>query len=203
MDYRPLPDDRKTQFQDYLHYAFSLEDGPQSDHDEDPDERVGDERALFEKLCLESFQAGLSWLTILRKRDAFREAFAGFDPEAVAGFGSSEVTRLLADRRIVRNRAKIEAAISNAKVLWGLHDQGRSLTEVVWDAAPPPRPRPGSPDAVPASTPASTSLATALKREGFRFVGPTTAYAFMQAMGLVDDHLAGCWVPAELTGPAA
>jgi DNA-3-methyladenine glycosylase I len=172
-------------------------------HDHEWGRPVRSERALFEKLCLEAFQSGLSWLTILRKRDAFRSAFAGFAPEVVAGFGPDEVRRLLADRGIVRNRAKIEATISNARVLVGVHGRGSSLTELVWAAAPPAMERPSTPAAVPARTATSAALAAALKRAGFRFVGPTTAYAFMQAMGLGDDHLAGCHVPPEATGPAA
>lgn len=172
-------------------------------HDREWGRPVRSDRALFEKLCLEAFQAGLSWLTILRKRDAFREAFVGFDPEVIAGFEATQVARLLDDRSIVRNRAKIDATVTNARALCGLHERGGSLAEMVWSAAPPAGPRPASPAAVPARTEASTALAAALKREGFRFVGPTTAYAFMQAMGLVDDHLADCWVPTDATGPAA
>ncbi|MFJ8689281.1 DNA-3-methyladenine glycosylase I [Micromonospora wenchangensis] len=146
--------------------------------------------ALYERLTLEAFQSGLSWLTILRKRQAFRLAFADFRIERVAAFGDADVTRLLADAGIVRNRAKIEAAIANARAALTLPD---GLSALLWSYAPPPRPaRPGSFAEVPASTPESVALAKALKKQGFRFVGPTTAYALMQATGMVDDHLAGC-----------
>jgi DNA-3-methyladenine glycosylase I len=172
-------------------------------HDQEWGRPVRDERALFEKLCLEAFQSGLSWLTILRKRAAFRAAFAGFEATAIAAFGPDDVDRLLADATIVRNRAKVEATIANARALCRLWEQGGSLTALVWEAAAPPRQRPRSPDAVAASTPASVALARRLKDHGFRFVGPTTAYAFLQAMGMVDDHLDGCWVPVDATGPGA
>ncbi|WP_431920453.1 DNA-3-methyladenine glycosylase I [Micromonospora wenchangensis] len=146
--------------------------------------------ALYERLTLEAFQSGLSWLTILRKRQAFRLAFADFRIERVAAFGDADVTRLLADAGIVRNRAKIEAAIANARAALTLPD---GLSALLWSYAPPPRAaRPGSFAEVPASTPESVALAKALKKQGFRFVGPTTAYALMQATGMVDDHLAGC-----------
>jgi DNA-3-methyladenine glycosylase I len=164
-------------------------------HDEEWGRPVRDERALFEKLCLESFQSGLSWLTILRKRAAFRAAFAGFDPAAVAAFDDADVQRLLADAGIVRNRAKIAATIANARALRVLHDAGGTLSDLLWAFAPPTRPRPADATDVPASTPESTAMAAALKVRGFRFVGPTTAYALMQAMGLVDDHIDGCHVP--------
>jgi DNA-3-methyladenine glycosylase I len=172
-------------------------------HDQEWGRPVRDERALFEKLCLEAFQSGLSWLTILRKREAFRAAFAGFDAAAIAAFGPDDVDRLLADATIVRNRAKVEATITNARALCRLWERDGSLTELVWDAATPSRQRPAAPDDVAASSPASAALARRLKDHGFRFVGPTTAYAFLQAMGLVDDHLDGCWVPADATGPGA
>jgi DNA-3-methyladenine glycosylase I len=161
-------------------------------HDEEWAVPQRDDLRLFEKLCLESFQSGLSWLTILRKREAFRAAFAGFDPAAVAAFGPSDVERLLADRGIVRNRAKVEAAIANARATLELPD---GLSTLLWSFAPPPgsRPRPRSFVEVPATTPESTAMAKDLRRRGFRFVGPTTAYALMQACGLVDDHLVGCW----------
>jgi len=166
-------------------------------HDQEWGRPVHDERRLFEKLCLEGFQAGLSWLTILRKRPAFRAAFAGFEPEVVATYGDGEVERLLVDAGIVRSRAKIEATITNARRLLRLWESGGSLDALVWAFAPTvgPRPRPRSLAQVAAVTPASTALARELKSHGFRFVGPTTAYAFMQAMGLVDDHLDGCHVP--------
>jgi DNA-3-methyladenine glycosylase I len=150
---------------------------------------------------LEAFQSGLSWLTILRKRPAFRAAFEGFDPAVVAAYGEAEVDRLLADAGIVRNRAKVEATIANARALVDLRSRGGSLVALLWSFAPPARPRPRDRTAVPASTPESSAMARALKREGFRFVGPTTAYALMQAMGMVDDHLDGCHVPPGATPP--
>lgn len=150
--------------------------------------------ALFERLCLEAFQSGLSWLTILRKRPAFRAAFAGFSIERVAEFGDDDVARLMADAGIVRNRSKIDAAIANARVA---RDLDGGLDELLWSFAPPPRPRPRSGADVPATTPESVALAKELKRRGFRFVGPTTAYALMQATGMVDDHLADCWVGSD------
>ena len=161
-------------------------------HDDEWGRPVRDERGLFERISLEAFQSGLSWLTILRKREAFRTAFAGFDPERVAQFGDDDVARLLADAGIVRNRLKVEATINNARATLGLRDAGTSLPEVVWAHRPPPRRAPASWQDVPALTPESTALAKELKRHGFRFVGPTTAYAAMQACGLVNDHLAGC-----------
>ncbi|MEU5786345.1 DNA-3-methyladenine glycosylase I [Micromonospora purpureochromogenes] len=151
--------------------------------------------ALYERLTLEAFQSGLSWLTILRKRPAFRLAFDEFRIDRVAGYGEADVTRLLADAGIVRNRAKIEAAIANARAALELPD---GLSALLWSYAPPPRAaRPESFAEVPALTPESTALAKALKKSGFRFVGPTTAYALMQATGMVDDHLAGCHVAAR------
>jgi DNA-3-methyladenine glycosylase I len=158
-------------------------------HDEEWGRPVHDDRVLFERLCLEAFQSGLSWLTILRKREAFRAAFAGFEIERVAAFGDDDVARLMADAGIVRNRAKIEAAIANARAAAGL-----PLGELLWSFAPPPRARPRTPADIPAVTAESTAMAKELKRRGFRFVGPTTAYALMQACGLVDDHLEGCLV---------
>ena len=159
-------------------------------HDEEWGVPVRDERGLFERISLEAFQSGLAWITILRKREAFREAFAGFDPELVARFEETDVARLLADERIVRNRAKIEATIANARATLALRGTGTPLHELVWSFAPPPRDAP--PVTVPAQTPESKALAKALKAAGFRFVGPTTAYAAMQACGLVDDHVVGC-----------
>lgn len=170
-------------------------------HDTEWGRPVHDEARLFEKLCLEAFQAGLSWLTILRRREALRVAFAGFDPELVAAFTDRDVARLLDDASIVRNRAKIVATIDNARALCELRRRGVHLGAMVWSYAPEPSGRPSRPDEVPARTTASTALATSLKDQGFRFVGPVTAYAFMQAMGLVDDHLEGCHVPPEATGP--
>ena len=157
--------------------------------------QVGD-RALFEKLCLEGFQAGLSWLTILRKRPAFRRAFAGFDVAAVAAFDEHDEDRLMADAAIVRNRAKIAATVGNARAALALGppsgDDPGPLAGLVWAHAPPAGPAPRTLADVPAATPASLALSRTLKGAGFRFVGPTTTYAFMQAMGLVNDHLAGC-----------
>ena len=162
-------------------------------HDEEWGEPVHDEHALFERLALEGFQSGLSWAIVLRKRPAFREVFAGFDPAVVAGFGEDDVERLVADPRIVRNRAKIVATIANARALRALHDAGRTLDAVLWSHAPTAdRPRPPTWAEVPSTTPESVALARELKALGFRFVGPTTAYAAMQACGVVDDHLVGC-----------
>jgi DNA-3-methyladenine glycosylase I len=159
-------------------------------HDEEWGRPVHGDDALFERVCLEAFQSGLSWLTILRKREAFRAAFAGFAIERVAAFGEDDVARLLADAAIVRNRAKIEAAIANARVAAELDVP---LGELLWGFAPAEeRPAPQRMADVPAVTPESTAMAKELKRRGFRFVGPTTAYALMQACGLVNDHLAGC-----------
>jgi len=162
-------------------------------HDEEWGRPVRDERGLFERISLEAFQSGLAWITILRKREAFRAAFAGFDPERVAAFGEQDVARLLADTGIVRNRLKIEATIANARAVLDLRDEGTPLPEVIWAHRPAAgRPAPADWGDVPAITEESTALAKTLKRHGFRFVGPTTAYAAMQACGLVNDHLAGC-----------
>ena len=161
-------------------------------HDEEWGRPVRGDDALFERLCLEAFQSGLSWLTILRKREGFRAAFAGFAIERVAAFGEADVARLMADAGIVRNRRKIEAAIANARAAQALAEAGESLSELVWSHRPPERPAPRGPADVPATTPESAALAKALKARGFAFVGPTTAYATMQACGLVNDHLAGC-----------
>lgn len=150
------------------------------------------EQALFERITLESFQSGLSWLTILRKREAFRRAFVEFDPRGVAAFGEADRQRLLGDAAIVRNRAKIDAAIRNAGAVLALDEP---LDELLWSFAPDgsARSRPAVAVEVPAVTPESTAMAKELKRRGFVFVGPTTCYALMQATGMVDDHLAGCW----------
>jgi DNA-3-methyladenine glycosylase I len=160
-------------------------------HDTEWGRPIRDDQGLYERLTLEAFQSGLSWITILRKREAFRRAFAGFRPEAVAEFGPADVARLLADAGIVRNRAKIDAAIRNARVAVDL-DGG--LGNLLWSFAPEPRPRPATPAEVPPTSPESVAMAKDLKRRGFAFVGPTTAYALMQASGMVDDHLAGCHV---------
>lgn len=163
-------------------------------HDREWGRAEHDDRRLFEKLSLEAFQSGLSWLTILRKRDAFREAFAGFDIAEVARFDARDVERLAADRRIVRNRAKIRAVLENARAAEAIIAAEGSFDRFVWRFAPdtpPPAPRDRSD--VPATTPGSAAMANALKARGFRFVGATTCYAFMQAMGMVNDHVAGCW----------
>jgi DNA-3-methyladenine glycosylase I len=161
-------------------------------HDDEWGVPQHDEVRLFEKLSLEAFQSGLSWLTILRKRESFRSAFAGFVPEAVARFGPADVRRLMADTGIVRNRAKVDATIANARAVLELPD---GLSPLLWSFAPDPaaRPRPRSFADVTATTPESTAMAKDLRKRGFKFVGPTTAYALMQACGLVDDHLADCW----------
>lgn len=163
-------------------------------HDREWGRPLRGDDALFERLTLEAFQSGLSWLTILRKRPAFRRAFDDFHIETVARYGEADIARLLADPGIVRNRAKVEAAIVNARAALDLPD---GLSTLLWSFAPPARPsRPRSGAEVPALTAESTALARTLKRSGFRFVGPTTAYALMQATGMVDDHIAGCHVPA-------
>jgi DNA-3-methyladenine glycosylase I len=167
-------------------------------HDEEWGRPVRDDRGLYERMVLEGFQSGLSWLTILRKRESFRAAFANFEIDAVAGFGERDVERLLADAGIVRHRGKIEAAIANARAAAALRDGGESLAELIWSHAPPRRRAPRTLADVPAVTPESTALAKELKRRGFRFVGPTSAYATMQACGLVNDHLEGCRVRAEV-----
>jgi DNA-3-methyladenine glycosylase I len=168
-------------------------------HDEEWGRPVTDDRGLYEKLTLEAFQSGLSWLTILRKRDGFRAAFAGFELEAVDGFGNDGVERLLGDARIVRNRAKIEAAIANAGAVLAMREAGESLADLMWSFRPAARRKaPRTPDDLPtAFTPESEALSKELKRRGFRFVGPTTVYSTMQACGLVNDHLAGCAARAE------
>jgi DNA-3-methyladenine glycosylase I len=165
-------------------------------HDNEWGRPVHDEVRLFEKLCLEGFQSGLAWITILRKREAFREAFAGFDPEAVARFDEADVERLLGNAAIVRHRGKILATINNAASLCALRERGESLADLVWSHAPAPRSlRVSSPSEIEPSTPESARLSKELRARGFRFVGPTTVYAFMQSMGLVDDHVHGCFVP--------
>ena len=172
-------------------------------HDEEWGRPILDERGLLERLCLEGFQSGLSWLTILRKRDNFRAAFAGFEPETVARFGERDVKRLLGDAGIVRHRGKIEAAIANARGTLALRDAGTPLHELVWSHRPqrarPPR---NMSDWTP-TTPESGALSKALKAAGFRFVGPTTVYAALQACGVVNDHLAGCFVRREVESEIA
>ncbi len=160
-------------------------------HDQEWGVPTHGERALFERISLEAFQSGLSWITVLRKRPAFRAAFADFEPAAVADFGPDDVDQLLTDTGIIRNRAKIAACIGNARATLQLP---MPLDELLWRFAPAgPRRRPRTAAEVPAATDASRALADTLKGYGFRFVGPTTAYALMQATGMVDDHLAGCW----------
>ncbi len=163
-------------------------------HDNEWGRRLHGGVALFERISLEAFQSGLSWLVILRKRENFRRAFAGFDIDTVAGYTDADVARLLSDDGIVRNRAKIEATIANARATADLGGADE-LSALLWSFAPPPRPRPANPSDIPALTVESTAMARDLKRRGFRFVGPTTAYALMQATGMVDDHLRSCWVP--------
>jgi DNA-3-methyladenine glycosylase I len=165
-------------------------------HDDEWGRPVADDRRLFEKLCLEGFQSGLSWLTILRKRENFRAAFAGFDVEAIAAFGSADVERCLADAGIVRHRGKIESVINNARRALELRKEAGSLATFVWGHEPKPESRSARFDLaslkVMSKTPESTALSKALRKRGWSFVGPTTVYAFMQAMGLVNDHLEGC-----------
>ncbi len=163
-------------------------------HDEEWGRPLRDDRSLFELLTLEAFQSGLSWTTILRKRAGFRRAFGDFDVDRVARFRDRDVERLLADAAIVRHRGKIEATIANARAAAALDTP---LSQLVWGFAPPPRPRPRRFDEIAARTPESVALARELKSRGFRFLGPTTVYAFMQAAGLVDDHVSGCSAPAE------
>jgi DNA-3-methyladenine glycosylase I len=162
-------------------------------HDKEWGQPLRGQVPLFERMSLEAFQSGLSWLIILRKRENFRRAFAGFDPAKVARFADADVARLMADEGIVRNRAKIEATIANARVVV---DGPGDLSELLWSFAPDRRPRPATLADVPATTLESIAMARELKRRGFRFVGPTTAYALMQATGMVDDHLRACWVPS-------
>ena len=159
-------------------------------HDDEWGDEIRDDRGIYERLCLEAFQSGLSWLTILRKRENFRAAFANFDMERVARFGDDDRARLMADAGIVRNRLKVDAAINNARAAL---DVPGGLAELAWRHADPGGPAPKSLADVPATTPASKALAKELKRHGFRFVGPTTVYALMQACGLVNDHLVDCF----------
>jgi DNA-3-methyladenine glycosylase I len=168
-------------------------------HDEEWGRPVTDDRGIYERLTLEAFQSGLSWLTILRKRENFRAAFDGFELERVAAYGEAEVQRLLGDAGIVRNRAKIEAAIANAKAATGMAENGESLATLAWSYAPE-----GERGAeLPSVTDESKALAKELKRRGFKFVGPTTAYALMQAVGIVNDHLPGCFVRDEVEAARA
>lgn len=164
-------------------------------HDEEWGTPLHGDRPLFEKISLEGFQAGLSWITILRRRPAFRELFHGFELEAVAAMGADDIERLMDEPRIIRNRAKIEATIGNARATLELTaDKPGALDEFMWGFAPPPRPtRPASFSEIPAVTAESTAMSKALRGIGFRFVGPTTMYALMQSAGMVDDHVQGCW----------
>jgi DNA-3-methyladenine glycosylase I len=159
-------------------------------HDEEWGRPLHGDIPIFERLCLEGFQSGLSWLTILRKRENFRAAFAGFDPGRVAAFGDADVARLMADPGIVRNRAKINATITNARAALGLPG---GLTALVWKYAGKPATVPRTLADLPSATPASKALSAELRRHGFAFTGPVTAYATMQACGIVNDHLAGCF----------
>jgi DNA-3-methyladenine glycosylase I len=171
-------------------------------HDTEWGRPLRDSAALFERISLEAFQSGLSWLIILRKRENFRHAFNGFDLERIAGYTQPDIDRLMADTGIVRNRAKIEATITNARAAT---DLDVDLGDLLWSFAPPDRaqrPRPADLSKVPAVSPESTAMAKELKRRGFRFVGPTTAYALMQATGMVDDHTADCWVPRVGDAPS-
>lgn len=161
-------------------------------HDEEWARPITDDQRLFERLSLEAFQSGLSWLIILRKRPAFRAAFADFDIGTVAGFGDDDRARLLDDAGIVRNRAKINATIANARAAVAMAEDGEGLGDLLWSFAPPARPAPRTFADLPSTTDESAAMARALKRRGFGFVGPTTCYALMQAVGMVNDHLAGC-----------
>jgi DNA-3-methyladenine glycosylase I len=165
-------------------------------HDDEWGRPVVDDVWLYEKICLEGFQSGLSWLTILRKRDGFRRAFAGFEPAVVAGYGPEDVERLMADAGIVRHRGKIEATVANAGATLLAQERHGSLAAVVWSFEPPRgrRPAPERLGDLVSITPESTALSKALRTLGFRFVGPTTAYAAMESLGVVNDHLAGCHV---------
>jgi DNA-3-methyladenine glycosylase I len=159
-------------------------------HDDEWGKPIRDDHGLYERITLEAFQSGLSWITILRKRENFRAAFAGFDPQLVAAYGPADFDRLMADPGIVRNRLKINATIANARALLDL-DEG-ALTELLWSFAPVDRPAPKTNADVPATTPESVAMSKALKKNGFVFIGPTTCYALMQAAGIVNDHLADC-----------
>ena len=167
-------------------------------HDDEWGRTVTDDNRLFEKLCLEGFQSGLSWLTILRKRANFRAAFRGFDIATVAAFGPADIERLVGDAGIVRHRGKIASAINNARRASEVVEDFGSLAAYLWGWAPAPaQPAPAGKESLPASTPESAALAKDLKRRGWSFVGPTTAYAFMQSMGLVNDHIVGCFARPE------
>ncbi len=165
-------------------------------HDQEWGRPLHDERQLYGLLVLEGFQAGLSWLTILRKRPAFERAFDGFDPEKVAAYGPADLDRLLGDATIVRHRGKCQAAVTNARATLRLWEEGHTLDGLCRSFAPPPRPHRLRPDdELPAQTAEAAALSAELRRRGFRFVGPTVVYAHLQSAGFVDDHLEGCWVP--------
>ncbi|PLX36139.1 MAG: DNA-3-methyladenine glycosylase I [Hyphomicrobiales bacterium] len=174
----------------------------QAYHDDEWGRPVRDDNRLFEKICLEGFQSGLSWLTILRKRENFRSAFAGFDPQKVAVFGDADIERLLGDAGIVRHRGKIVSTINNARRALELRDEFGSLAAYFWRFEPTADDRPQTLDygslVALGKTPASTALSKDLKKRGWSFVGPTTCYAFMQAMGMVNDHLEGCFVRSKV-----
>ena len=172
-------------------------------HDDEWGRPVVDDSRIYEKLCLEGFQSGLSWLTILRKRENFRNAFASFDIEAVAAFDERDLARLLGDSGIVRNRRKIEATIANARAALDLRQSGGSLAALIWQYEPVRTRPPKKFSELPASTPESTALSKDLRKRGFRFLGPTTVYAAMQALGIVNDHLAGCASGAEVDAERA
>jgi DNA-3-methyladenine glycosylase I len=163
-------------------------------HDEEWGRPIATDDGLYERLVLEGFQSGLSWLTILRKRESFRTAFAGFRIDRVARFGERDVARLLRDAGIVRHRGKIEAAIANARAARAMAREGDSLAALAWSYRPARRPAPRAMADIPPTTPESAALSKELKRRGFRFVGPTTVYATMQAAGIVNDHIVGCFV---------
>ena len=165
-------------------------------HDDEWGRPVVDDTRLFEKICFEGFQSGLAWITVLRKRDAFRDSFASFDPTKVARFDSRKVDRLLTNAAIIRHRGKVESTINNAKRLNEMHRAGESLAELVWSHASRRGAAPDAMNSIPASTAASTALSKELKRRGWSFVGPTTIYAFMQSMGVVNDHMKRCHVRA-------
>ena len=162
-------------------------------HDDEWGVPVHDEQELFEKLILDGAQAGLAWITILRKRDGYRRAYEGFDPERIAAYGDDDVARLLADPGIVRNRQKVAASIGNARALLAMHDGGETLDQLVWSHRPATHVRPTGPGDIPPISPESDALSKALKQRGFKFVGSTIVYAFMQAVGVVDDHVVTCF----------
>ena len=172
-------------------------------HDHEWGRPTGEDARIYEKLCLEGFQSGLSWLTVLRKRAAFRKAFASFDPARVAEFNDIDVARLLSDISIIRHRGKIEATITNARAVVALWSEGGSLAELFWSHEPRPGPAAVDLAELPAQTAESKALSAQLRRRGFRFVGPTSVYAAMQSLGVVNDHLEGCCFRAEAAADRA